>query len=518
MTSSPRREVDEEGRLDESYVQDAFHSYLKSSLTQAKVERLLDVEILSSAEGDLMITGPSKPLSFVRMPRLMIRSGPALCLYFAALRSTTSPPSVPLPRREKSSPRHDLSLDSCPVVFMSFLRLWAECVPTIQSLVPEHQHDLARIICGLPPLTKPQPQSLNRIAADLRSIAIEISQRRSFQDRYASDLQAAIDVGAPTGTDALRVKASFEPPPMYTPSPTTPAYTGKPPPTPPKDKPSPNLRPPSAHSPSRTPSPNLRPPRAHSPSRSPSPNLRLPSAHSSSRSPSPNLRPPSVRAPSRSPSPSSTLVPPQPQRNPSIATATSPAIELIRETLYAALADVLASTPSLLPLLKSDPARAYFGAVSLAILAISSSAVVSATKTTKEGEDDSTTTFIGVRGVPLTLVACPAQVRPLMREFAAIGREAARIEEEDTVEAIRLVQEGREGEVRVPRLERARLLLERGAGYDIGNSGRRRSAEGRAVVFANRVNALALTVTRLPQFRERQDDVFRVLAGVGFSS
>jgi hypothetical protein len=56
MTSSPRREIDE-GRLDEQYVQDAFHSYLKSSLAQAKVERLLDVKVLSSAEGDLMITG-----------------------------------------------------------------------------------------------------------------------------------------------------------------------------------------------------------------------------------------------------------------------------------------------------------------------------------------------------------------------------------------------------------------------------------------------------------------------------
>ena len=438
------------------------------------------------------------------MPRLTIRLGPALCLYFAALRSTTSPPSVPLPRREKSSPRHDLSLASCPVVFIPFLRLWAECVPAIQGLVPEHQHDLARVICGLPPLTKPQPPSLNRISADLRSIAIEISQRRSFQDRYASDLQAAIDVGSPTGTGALRVKASFEPPPVYTPSPTTPTYTGKAPPTPPKDSPSPNLRPPSAYSPSRSSSPNLRPPSAYSPSRTPSP----------------NIRPPSVQSPSRSPSPSSTFAPPSPQRNPTIATPTSPAIDLIRETLYGALADVLTSTPSLLPLLKSDPARAYFGAVSLAILSISSSAVVSATKTSQGGEDDGTTTFIGVRGVPLTLAECPVQLRPLMREFSAIGREATRIEEEDTMEAIRLVQEGREGEVRAPRLERARLLLERGAGYDLGNNngGRRRSTEGRAVAFANRVNALAMTVTRLPQFRERQDDVFRVLAGVGFSS
>lgn len=43
--------------LSEEFVQDSFHSYLKSSLTQAKAEHLLDVDILSSAEGDLMITG-----------------------------------------------------------------------------------------------------------------------------------------------------------------------------------------------------------------------------------------------------------------------------------------------------------------------------------------------------------------------------------------------------------------------------------------------------------------------------
>jgi hypothetical protein len=43
--------------LSEQYIQDCFHSYLKSSLTQAKAERLLDAELLSSAEADLMITG-----------------------------------------------------------------------------------------------------------------------------------------------------------------------------------------------------------------------------------------------------------------------------------------------------------------------------------------------------------------------------------------------------------------------------------------------------------------------------
>jgi hypothetical protein len=106
-----------------------------------------------------------------------------------------------------------------------------------------------------------------------------------------------------------------------------------------------------------------------------------------------------------------------------------------------------------------------------------------------------------------------------MSEFSGIGREAEHMEEEDTMAVIQLVQEGREGEAAVPRLERARLLLERGAGYDVDSeSSGRRSAEGRAVAFANRVNALALAMTRLPQFKERQDDVFRVLAGVGSSS
>jgi hypothetical protein len=57
MTTSSQREIDEQGRLDEQYVQDAFHGFLKTSLAQAKAERLLDVKVLSSAEADLMITG-----------------------------------------------------------------------------------------------------------------------------------------------------------------------------------------------------------------------------------------------------------------------------------------------------------------------------------------------------------------------------------------------------------------------------------------------------------------------------
>ena len=54
LTMSPARTS---SHLDEQLIQDSFHSYLRSSLAQAKAERLLDEDVLSSAQGDLMITG-----------------------------------------------------------------------------------------------------------------------------------------------------------------------------------------------------------------------------------------------------------------------------------------------------------------------------------------------------------------------------------------------------------------------------------------------------------------------------
>jgi hypothetical protein len=193
-------------RLSEGFVQDCFHSYLKSSLTQAKVERLVDTKLLSSAEGDLMITGP------------------ALCLYFAALRCTTNPPSVPLPKRNSKAgiagtvTVTELYETNCPIAFLPFLQVWTDAVPRIKNLAPEHQHDLARIICGLHPVAFSIP-ALSGIAADLRAVAIEISQRRTFQDRYADDLQAAINAG--TRPEGPQIAAAFVPPPAYQELPST---------------------------------------------------------------------------------------------------------------------------------------------------------------------------------------------------------------------------------------------------------------------------------------------------------
>lgn len=423
-----------EERLSEEYVQDAFHSYLKSSLTQAKVERLLDVDMLSSAEGDLMITGP------------------ALCLYFAALRCTTHPPSVPLPRINKTTPPLELTGDNCPRPFIAFLAVWAHTVPEIQALPPEHQHDLARAICGLPALAAPPNPHLPRIAADLRAVAIEISQRRSFQERYSADLQAAIDAGEGGGGSARKVRASFAPPPAYDPSPSP--STGSPHPSPRADA----FDLPSPHAPSHT-----------------------------------HTRTPSTASGFLSPAGPEYLDPKAPR---------APAIELIRETLYASLADVLARAPAIRALLARDPPRAYFAAVALAVLD------VAATCVTPEGD------VVGVLGTRLTLAECPPALRPFMVELGGIARAAREMEEQDDEAAMRLAAAGED--VPAPRLERVRNMLERGVGHDAGEREQgRRSVEGRAVAFANRVNALALGLTRLRAFRERQGEVFKVLAGVG---
>ena len=114
-----------------------------------------------------------------------------------------------------------------------------------------------------------------------------------------------------------------------------------------------------------------------------------------------------------------------------------------------------------------------------------------------------------------------------MAELCAIGAALCVMEKEDS-EATALQRE--EVELPVPRHERVREILERGVGHarrasDVGRGGdgedegamrrRRTSTEGRAVAFANRINALALGMTGLRAFRERQEMVFKVLAGVG---
>ena len=370
---------------------------------------------------------------------------------------------MPLPRASKGATPIELSYENCPPNFISFLRIWANNVPSIQALSPEERHDLARLICGLEPLQSGSSPVISGIAADLRAVAIEISQRRSFQDRYAADLQAALDAGGAPGAGSPR-KASFVPPPVYDPSPS----------------PSPPGTPAQSYFESSTPG-RTQSVRPQSPAfLSPYPAQSIAS-----------ISTPSVNVSSNPPSPT-------------FLTPDSPAIEFIRETLYASLADVLERQPSLRRLLKRDPPRAYFASVAFAILE------VACTSMTPDGA------VIGVLGKPLTLADCPRPLQPFMAELATIGKLAKNMEEEDTQIAIQLAQDGKE--VPLSRLDRVRSILTEG----VGNEGEisaarqgRRSVEGRAVAFANRVNALSLGMTKIKAFRERQEGVFKVLAGIG---
>ena len=512
-----------EPTLPEEFVQECFHSYLKSSLTHAKAEGLLDEDTLASAEADLMITGAFLSCS-TSLSCSSGCAGPALCLYFAALRSTTNPPSVPLPRRGKngaSLPPADLSLTNCPPAFRQFLIVWSQVVPSIQALTPEHQHDLARIICGLEPVSSPLNPRLNGIAADLRAVAIEISMRRTFQEKYASDLQVALDSGMVRSPGGRSLQASFVPPPSYEdasphpsvpPSPQPSSSEPLPPVPPPKDSPASTLHPLRPVLPLQVPSTPSR--RGHSPTPSTS----------------------SIGSSVRSPSPRSDVF------SPTILAEDVPGIEFIRETLYAALAEVLERKPHLRRLLGTDPTRAYFAAVALAITDVAASSATrpdAGAKTIAEllppdsprraqllAETEGPV-LRGVLGQTLALKDCPGPLRPFMAELCAIGKALHEMEDADSEAAVRALQRGEEPPV--PRLERVYEILERGIGHahrrsDVGRTGgdepaelrrRRTSTEGRAVAFANRINGLALGMTKLRAFRERQELVFKVLAGVG---
>ncbi|KZO97410.1 hypothetical protein CALVIDRAFT_480212 [Calocera viscosa TUFC12733] len=437
-------------QLTESQLTSAFHSFLKGALSQAHAERLLTDEMLASAEGDLMVEGP------------------ALCLFFAALRASTHPPSLLLPPTTTTSgsqPPLLLNLQTCPPAFHPLFRLWSSTVPPIRALPPNYQHDLCRLLCDLDPLSSPVRESLPRLAGELRAVAIEISQRRTFQERYGGDLQAVLD-RAGSG----RQRATWEAPPEYEPAPREKAL----PPVPPQSQTTP-------------------PPRSARLSVPPSP-----------------LRPSSPSSPNtyRAPSPLRAQFPPSPL-TPTLSTphTPDPVLALIRETLYAALADVLSLTPALHALLHSDPAQAYFASVSLAILQVCLSQI------SQDGE------VRGVLGRAIREEEVNLEYRPFMAQLVRIALRAQLMSEEDDARAVRYLAKDRP--LPVPRLDRLRRQLLEGAGAgledDPGSPGHGRAStpSGTVTALANRINVVALTWVRLPAFRDRQGEVFEVLRGAG---
>jgi len=155
--------------------------------------------------------------------------------------------------------------------------------------------------------------------------------------------------------------------------------------------------------------------------------------------------------------------------------------------------------------MKSDPPRAYFAAVAFAILDVAT------TSMTPDGA------IRAVMGQQLTVQMCPRELQPFILELGAIGSAVKECEAEDNADAIEIMSRG--GDPPEPRMERTRKMLVNGVGYNRrqqdDRNASRMSLEGRAVGLANRINALALGTTRLKAFRDRQNDVFSVLAGLG---
>ena len=140
----------------------------------------------------------------------------------------------------------------------------------------------------------------------------------------------------------------------------------------------------------------------------------------------------------------------------------------------------------------------------------------------------------GALGATLTLTQCPRELRPFMHEIGMIGRVAREMDDEDSLHAVELLSSSNSHiELPPPRMERVKRILERGVAGETRRRSRddddtddddleqmgeevdpRRSVEGRAIAFANRINSLALGMTKLRAFRERQEEVFKVLASV----
>ncbi|KAI5480950.1 6-phosphofructo-2-kinase / fructose-2,6-bisphosphatase [Pseudohyphozyma bogoriensis] len=190
-----RRQPMATAQLTEPQVVAGFHSILKDSLAQARGEGLLTDEEIETGDVEVQIAGP------------------ALALFFGALGARGDPPSIDAPDGSFS-----LTNQNCPPSFEAFFRLWQTSVPAIKQLKSEARYDLALMLCDKEPQGSPISAALTRLSGDLKSIAIEITQRRTFQLRFGSDLKAALDSGVrprQSGESERSPSTGFVPPPGY---------------------------------------------------------------------------------------------------------------------------------------------------------------------------------------------------------------------------------------------------------------------------------------------------------------
>ncbi|GEM09641.1 hypothetical protein Rt10032_c08g3658 [Rhodotorula toruloides] len=183
-------------------------------------------------------------------------------------------------------------------------------------------------------------------------------------------------------------------------------------------------------------------------------------------------------------------------------------LSLIRETLYSAFADVLVETPAIRQMLSQGPewsAKAFFAATCLAIVE------VALTRIDRHG----------VRAVDLGrtspkvigLNETPTHLRPFLSRLVEVSQALRALADADDARA---VQEATEGIERLtpPKLDRLKERLAKGIGAEETLSSARSGVDGELAGLANAINTLALGMSALPAFRERQTQAFQVLASV----
>ncbi|PWN92949.1 hypothetical protein FA10DRAFT_263677 [Acaromyces ingoldii] len=401
-------------RLEEARVQEGFHALLQSALLHAKTEGLLSDADLQRADADFQITAPS------------------LTLFFAALQARGDPPSIQAP-----SGAFELTRDNAPESFASFFALWQSCVPKIKSLNSEARHDLALLLCDREAASSPLRGDVARLAADIKTVAIDIVQRRTFQMRFQADLDEAL---------GHRASTEYTPPPGYETgaSEQKSSQTGRrPPPLPPKN----------------------------------------------------GALPPQT----------SGALPPD-----------EDTLSLIRETLFAALGDSIATNPSLRDVMRRGPtwaSRAYYASLCLAILDVALTRVA-----THAAEVEVRTVQLNDHAVePIRRSSCPANLVSLLVQLGHVAERCQSLREADDERAIKDAERGQE----TP--EGARLvdeLTQRLLG-DVGERRRSEDIERREADLQRQVgetaimiNRLAMAMFEIPSFRERQADAFRVLGAI----
>ncbi|KAH9467098.1 hypothetical protein MJO28_000322 [Puccinia striiformis f. sp. tritici] len=405
--------------ISEEQVIVAFHSFLQGALAQAHAERLLDTSVLSSAEADIQIAGP------------------AICLFLAALRSEGRPPSI-------ATSMICLDANNCPASFRNWFILWSEAVPKIKALPPDLSNDLARMICDQEPQCQPIRIDLPIMARDLKAIAIEISQRRTFQERFSQDLDYALQFGHDTrATPTVVPSSTFRPPPAYEGNAT---------------------------------------PATIPPTLAPNSGAKL------------------------NTSPLSGL---------DSALENHPALSIIRETLYASLTDILYTTPTVFEILQSrnstdgQLSRAYFGALCLAILEVSLTLVNPADRQVRVVNLGS--------GYPsiLKVEDCPPHLQPLAAQLFLIASSTQALARDDDESAVESVSHGER--THPTKIDRLKNDLEHGTNWEAGqnpdesHNNRAPSPMGTVRVAANRINTLALGISQIPSFREREEALFEIL-------